>query len=357
MKKLQSLFIGILVIIGVLALSVHHLQKSSGMSGAKVLNVYNWGDYIDPDLIKKFEKEYGYKVNYETFDSNEAMFTKIQQGGTAYDITIPSEYMIQKMKEENLLIPIDHSKIKGLNNIDSRFLNLSFDKNNKYSIPYFWGTLGIVYNDKFVDGKDIQSWDDLWRPELRNNVMLIDGAREVIGLGLNSLGYSLNSKNDSQLQEAVNKLRKITPNVKAIVADEIKMYMANEESAVAVTFSGEAADMMYENEHLHYVIPKEGSNLWFDNMVIPKTAKNIQGAYDFMNFMLEPKNAAQNAEYIGYSTPNKKAMKLLPKEITSDKQFYPSDELMKHLEVYDNLGSKYLGIYNDLFLELKMYRN
>lgn len=357
MKKLQSLFIGILVIIGVLALSVHHLQKSSGMSGAKVLNVYNWGDYIDPDLIKKFEKEYGYKVNYETFDSNEAMFTKIQQGGTAYDITIPSEYMIQKMKEENLLIPIDHSKIKGLDNIDSRFLNLSFDKNNKYSIPYFWGTLGIVYNDKFVDGKDIQSWDDLWRPELRNNVMLIDGAREVIGLGLNSLGYSLNSKNDKQLQEAVNKLRKITPNVKAIVADEIKMYMANEESAVAVTFSGEAADMMYENEHLHYVIPKEGSNLWFDNMVIPKTAKNIQGAYDFMNFMLEPKNAAQNAEYIGYSTPNKKAMKLLPKEITSDKQFYPSDELMKHLEVYDNLGSKYLGIYNDLFLELKMYRN
>lgn len=357
MKKLQSLFIGILVIIGVLALSVHHLQKSSGMSGAKVLNVYNWGDYIDPDLIKKFEKEFGYKVNYETFDSNEAMFTKIQQGGTAYDITIPSEYMIQKMKEEKLLLPLDHSKIKGLENIDSSFLNLSFDKGNQYSVPYFWGTLGIVYNDKFVDGKNMQSWDDLWRPELKNNVMLIDGAREVIGLGLNSLGYSLNSKNDAQLTAAVNKLRKITPNVKAIVADEIKMYMANEESAVAVTFSGEAAEMLEQNEHLHYVIPKEGSNLWFDNMVIPKTAKNIKGAYDFINFMLEPKNAAQNAEYIGYATPNKKAMKLLPKEITSDKQFYPSDELMKHLEVYDNLGSKYLGIYNDLFLELKMYRN
>ena len=357
MKKLQSLFIGILVIIGVLALSVHHLQKSSGMSGAKVLNVYNWGDYIDPDLIKKFEKEYGYKVNYETFDSNEAMFTKIQQGGTAYDITIPSEYMIQKMKEEKLLLPLDHSKIKGLENIDSSFLNLSFDKGNQYSVPYFWGTLGIVYNDKFVDGKNMQSWDDLWRPELKNNVMLIDGAREVIGLGLNSLGYSLNSKNDVQLTAAVNKLRKITPNVKAIVADEIKMYMANEESAVAVTFSGEAAEMLEQNEHLHYVIPKEGSNLWFDNMVIPKTAKNIKGAYDFINFMLEPKNAAQNAEYIGYATPNKEALKILPKEITEDEQFYPSADLMKHLEVYDNLGSKYLGIYNDLFLELKMYRN
>ena len=284
------------------------------------------------------------------------MFTKIQQGGTAYDITIPSEYMIQKMKEEKLLLPLDHSKIKGLENIDSSFLNLSFDKGNQYSVPYFWGTLGIVYNDKFVDGKNMQSWDDLWRPELKNNVMLIDGAREVIGLGLNSLGYSLNSKNDAQLTAAVNKLRKITPNVKAIVADEIKMYMANEESAVAVTFSGEAAEMLEQNEHLHYVIPKEGSNLWFDNMVIPKTAKNIKGAYDFINFMLEPKNAAQNAEYIGYATPNKEALKILPKEITEDEQFYPSADLMKHLEVYDNLGSKYLGIYNDLFLELKMYR-
>lgn len=186
--------------------------------------------------------------------------------------------------------------------------------------------------------------------------MLIDGAREVIGLGLNSLGYSLNSKDDKQLTAAFNKLRKMTPNIKAIVADEIKMYMANEEASVAVTFSGEAADMMYENEHIHYVIPSEGSNLWFDNMVIPKTSKNEEGAYAFLNFMLEPENAAQNAEYIGYSTPNKKALALLPDEITQDKQFYPSDELMKHLEVYENLGAQYLGIYNDLFLELKMYR-
>jgi spermidine/putrescine transport system substrate-binding protein len=200
------------------------------------------------------------------------------------------------------------------------------------------------------------SWDDLWRPELKDNIMLIDGAREIIGLGLNSLGYSLNSKNMEELDEAVTKLRKMTPNVKAIVADEIKMYMANEESAVAVTFSGEAADMMAENEHIHYVIPKEGSNLWFDNIVIPKTAKNVDGAYEFINFMLRPENAAQNAEYIGYSTPNKKALDILPKEITEDEQFYPTDELMSHLEVYEDLGKEYLGIYNDLFLELKMYR-
>ena len=356
MKKLQSLMVGIIFIILILLFGVRQLEKSNGMSGAKIINMYNWGDYIDPSLIEKFEKESGYKVNYETFDSNEAMFTKIQQGGTSYDITIPSEYMIQKMIKEDLVNKLDSSKIEGIETIDPRFLNQSFDPQNTYSIPYFWGTLGIVYNDKMVKEGTITTWNDLWNPELKNNLMLIDGAREVIGVGLDSLGYSLNTKNNQELEESIQKLRKLTPNVKAIVADEIKMYMINEESAVAVTFSGEAADMMAENEHLHYVIPEEGSNLWFDNMVIPKTSKNTEGAYDFINFMLRPENAAQNAEYIGYSTPNKAALNLLPKEVTKDEQFYPSDELLSHLEVYEDLGSEYLGIYNDLFLELKMYR-
>lgn len=356
MKKLQSLFIGILVIILVLLFGVRQLEKASGMSGAKIVTIYNWGDYVDPSLITKFEQETGYKVNYETFDSNEAMFTKIQQGGTNYDIAIPSEYMIQKMIKEKLVLPLDHIKIKGLANIDDRFLNQDFDPNNTYSVPYFWGTLGIVYNDKMFKENEIKHWDDLWKPELRDSLMLIDGAREVMGLSLNSLGYSLNSKNRDQLNEAANKLNQVTPNIKAIVADEIKMYMINEEASVAVTFSGEAADMMSENEHLHYVIPSEGSNLWFDNIVMPKTAKNKEGAYDFINFMLEPENAAQNAEYIGYSTPNKKAKALLPKEISEDEQFYPSDDTISHLEVYEDLGPKYLGIYNDLFLEFKMYR-
>ncbi|MCK6146220.1 ABC transporter substrate-binding protein [Enterococcus hirae] len=356
MKKLQSLFVGIVVIILILLFGVRQLEQASGMSGAKIVTIYNWGDYVDPSLITKFEKEYGYKVNYETFDSNEAMFTKIQQGGTNYDIAIPSEYMIQKMIKEKLVLPLDHSKIKGLANIDERFLDLDFDPQNTYSIPYFWGTLGIVYNDKVFNKEEIQHWNDLWKPKLRDSLMLIDGAREVMGLSLNSLGYSLNSKEMDQLNAAADKLNQLTPNVKAIVADEIKMYMINEEASVAVTFSGEAADMMSENEHLHYVIPSEGSNLWFDNIVMPKTAKNKEGAYDFINFMLKPENAAQNAEYIGYSTPNKKAKALLPKEISQDEQFYPSDETISHLEVYEDLGPKFLGIYNDLFLEFKMYR-
>lgn len=356
MRKLTTLFIGLVAIIVLLSLGAYQVEHAQGQAGADELTIYNWGDYIDPQLLSKFEKETGLKVNYETFDSNEAMYTKINQGGTAYDIAIPSEYMIDKMIEENMLLALDHKKIVGLENIDERFLDESFDPGNQYSIPYFWGTLGIVYNDKFVDEGQITQWSDLWKQEFKDSLMLIDSAREILGLSLNSLGYSLNSKDDQELQEAAEKLNLLTPNIKAIVADEIKMYMINEEAQVAVTFSGEAADMMWENEHLHYVIPSEASNLWFDNIVMPKTAKNVEGAYDFINFMLEPENAAQNAEYIGYSTPNKAALEIMDPEITSDEQFYPSDEVISHLEVYENLGSKYLGLYNDFFLEFKMYR-
>lgn len=356
MKRLTILICAILMVSAGLYFSVHQLSKSQGITTENTLNLYNWGDYIDPGLITEFEKETGYRVSYETFDSNEAMYTKIEQGGTAYDLAVPSEYMIQRMMKENLLIKLDHKKIKGLENIDEPFLDLSFDPGNHYSIPYFWGTLGIIYNDKVVSKEDIQHWDDLWQPKLRDNVMLIDGAREVLGLSLNSLGYSLNTKKAAELSAAAEKLESLTPNVKAIVADEIKMYMIQEESSVAVTFSGEAAEMLSENEHLHYVIPEEGSNLWFDNFVIPKTAKNTEAAYAFINFMLEPEHAAQNAEYIGYSTPNKAAMKILPAEITEDEQFYPDSKTIANLEVYEDLGKQYIGRYNDLFLEFKMHR-
>lgn len=352
----MAIILSILAVSIGLYASINQLSKSQGITSENTLNLYNWGDYIDPDLITKFENETNYRVSYETFDSNEAMYTKIEQGGTAYDLAVPSEYMIQRMIKEEMVFKLDHSKIKGLTNINDLFLDQSFDPKNAYSIPYFWGTLGIIYNDKFLTDKDIEHWDDLWNPKLKNDVMLIDGAREVMGLSLNSLGYSLNTKDKKELDEAAIKLNTLTSNVKAIVADEIKMYMIQEESSVAVTFSGEAAEMLAENEHLHYVIPEEGSNLWFDNFVIPKTAKNINAAYAFINFMLEPENAAQNAEYIGYSTPNEAAKKLLPPEITEDKQFYPTEQTLENLEVYDDLGKEYIGVYNDLFLEFKMHR-
>lgn len=356
MKQLTRALIVVLVVAFSLMYLTSYLNKSEGYTGGNNLVIYNWGDYIDPELIKKFEDETGMKIIYQTFDSNEAMMTKIEQGGTTYDLVIPSEYALSKMKDEGLLIPIDHTKLPNLVNIPSRFLDLSFDPGNKYSIPYFWGTVGIIFNPDLVNGKTFTSWNDLWDEDLKNKIMLVDGAREVLGMSLNSLGYSLNDTNEEHLQEAKNKLQLLTPNVKAIVGDEIKMLLAGEEAAVGVVWSGDASEIMDENDKLDYVIPKEGSNVWFDNMVIPTTAANVEGAHQFINFMLDPENAAQNAEYVGYSTPNDKARELLPPEISEDERFYPDEELTNKLEVYNNLGKRMLSHYNDLFLEFKMHK-
>ncbi|MCC5896174.1 MAG: ABC transporter substrate-binding protein [Alkalibacterium sp.] len=356
MKKLTTLALLILALTVAALAGSRYIERAQGTSGSDVFHLYNWGDYIDSDLIEQFEEETGYRVVYETFDSNEAMYTKIQQGGTGYDMAIPSEYMIERMIEEDLVVELDHSRIEGLENIDPDFLDLNFDPLNRYSIPYFWGTLGIAYNEDMLEGFEPESWEDLYRPELENSILMIDGAREVIGIGLQTLGYSLNSRNEAELQEATEQLRGLSPNIKALVADEIKMYMIQEEASIAVTYSGEAADMMWENESIVYILPEEGSNLWFDNMVIPHTVQNEEAAYAFVNFMLDPEVAAQNADYIGYSTPNEKAMAFLPEETIEDEQFYPSEEMMDNLEVYEDLGLEYTGIYNDLFLEFKMMK-
>ncbi|WP_175073310.1 PotD/PotF family extracellular solute-binding protein [Terribacillus sp. AE2B 122] len=354
MKQLIRLAVVIIAVSAILLVTISRLNASQGYSGGNTLTVYNWGDYIDPAVIDEFEKQTGITIVYETFDSNEAMMTKIQQGGTSYDVAVPSEYTIEKMKEEDLLLPIDHSKVPNLKNIDSRFMDLAFDPGNEYSVPYFWGTVGIVYNTKQIDGIEFNSWEDLWNPALKNEIVLIDGAREIVGMGLNSLHYSLNDTDPERLQEAYDKLVSLKPNVRALLGDENKLLMASGEVSIGITWSGDASEIMAENEDLDYVVPEEGSNLWFDNMVIPKTAKNIDAAHEFINFMLDPKIAAQNTEYVSYSTPNKEALQYMPEEMVNDERFYPPPELTDRLEVYENLGKENLAKYNELFLKFKM---
>ncbi|MDE0584825.1 ABC transporter substrate-binding protein [Planococcus sp. A6] len=347
MKGIIRASAAIVIISAVLFYAVHLLESSSATSGSGSISVYNWGEYIDPELISQFEEETGIQVIYETFDSNESMMTKVEQGGTSYDVAMPSEYAIEKMKENDLLLPIDHSKIPNLENIDPYFLDLPFDPGNEYSIPYFWGTVGIAYNPTLLEGQTFESWDDLWNPTLEQEVILVDSAREVIGMGLNSLGYSLNSTDLGELREATDKLKTLGPNVKAIIGDEIVEMMRREEAAVAVTWSGQAADMMWINEDIDYAVPEEGSNLWFDNMI-------IAAAHQFINFMLDAEVAAQNADYVGYSSPNAAALELMDPEVTGDERFYPTEEMRDRLEVYENLGLEMLGVYNELFLEFKM---
>lgn len=355
MKQLVQIFAVVFIAAFSLLYVVHYLNQAEGYTSGNTLSVFNWGDYIDPDIIKQFEEESGLKIVYQTFDSNEAMMTKISQGGATFDIAMPSEYAIEKMKEDDLLLPLDHELLPNLHHINERFLNLPFDKNNEYSIPYFWGTVGIVFHPGLLDGNVPDSWNDLWSEAYANEILLVDGAREVIGFGLNSLGYSLNDTDEAHLQEAKDKLDLLTPNVKAIVGDEIKMLLANEEAALGVVWSGDAADIMDQNDSLDYVIPKEGSNVWFDNIVIPTSAKNVTGAHAFINFLLDPQVAAQNADYVGYATPNETALQYLDEEITSDERFYPDEATTETLEVYNNLGKKMLSHYNELFLEFKMH--
>lgn len=356
MKRIVQILAAVLAVAAALGYMSARLNSAQGYTDGNTLIVYNWGDYIDPDLLDEFYELTGIKVIYQTFDSNEAMLTKVSRGGATFDIAVPSDYTVSKMIDQNLVIPIDHSKLPNLVHIDPSFMGLPFDPENAYSVPYYWGTIGIAYNPKLLGGKTITSWNDLWDPELRNEIMLVDSAREVVGMALNSLGYSLNDTDPVHLEEARQRLGELMPNVKAVVGDEIKLLLANEDASIGVIWAGDASIAIGDNSDIDYVLPVEGTNLWVDSMVIPTSATNIDGAHQFINFLLDPEVAARNTEYIGYSTPNVSAMELLDEEIVGDERFYPPAEVTAKLEVYENLGKKMLAHYNELFLAFKMHR-
>lgn len=352
MHKVVSLLLSSLAV-AIIILGVESINNQTTEQGDNNLYIYNWGDYIDPTLIKKFEDESGYNVIYETYDSNESMYVKIKSGSSPYDIIFPSEYMVDKMKSESLLMELDKQKIPNMKNIDPYFLNQNFDLDNKYSVPYFWGTVGIAYNPSIYGQLGIETptqYKDLWNPALVGNVLLLDGAREVVGSSLNSLGYSLNSSKDSELEQAKQNLINLAPNIKGVVGDEIKMLMANNEAAAAIVWAGDAKIIQSNNPNIQFVTPSEGSNIYLDNIAIPKTSKNIKGAYEFINFLLDNQNASINTEYVGYSSPIKSEMD----KHKDDVVYYPQVETMNNLEFYTNLEPRYLKRYNNIFLEFKM---
>ena len=319
-----------------------------------VINVYNWGDYIDPSVIKDFQKEFNVKVNYNTFATNEDMYVSIKKGGTSYDVAFPSDYMIERMIEEDMLEKINKDNVPNISNIEDRFLYLDFDPNNDYSVPYMWGTVGIIYNKEMVDDK-VDSWDILWNEKYKGQILMLDSQRDSIAVALKKLGYSMNSRDTNELEQAKEELIKQKPLVYAYVGDEVKDIMVGEEAALAVVWSGDAVAMIRENENLEYVIPKEGTNLWFDNMIIPKTSKNKEIAEQFINFMQRPEIAAKNTDYVGYSTPNYKAKELLPEDIVNSKVAYPTEEEMGDVEIFKD-PKDFLKVYDDIWLEIKAQR-
>ncbi len=315
----------------------------------EVVRVYNWGDYIAPGVIEQFEEATGIRVIYEMFETNEDMYTKIKNSNNAYDVLIPSDYMIERMIEEDMLAEIDFANITNYDEIDEEYKNLSFDPENKYSVPYTWGTVGILYNKTMVD-EPIDSWGSLWDEKYKQNIIMMNSQRDAIGITLKYLGYSLNELDPRALEEAKDELLEQTPLVLTWVVDEVKDKMIGGEAALALVYAGDAVYCKGFNEDLEYVIPKEGSNIFFDSMCIPKNCKNKKAAEMFIDFMCSPEIAAQNAEYIGYSSPSTSARELMG-EAGQDPTAYP-DITKYNLEIFSSLGDK-TKIYDELWTEIK----
>lgn len=316
----------------------------------EVLNFYNWGDYIDEDVIDQFEEETGIKVNVDNFETNEDMYIKLSKGGSDYDLATPSDYMIEKMIKEGMLEEIDTSQLENYSKIDSYFKDLDYDPENKYSVPYLWGTVGIAYNTKEVDDV-VDSWDILWNKKYKNNIFMLNSQRDTIGVALKKLGYSMNSRDVNELEEAKEILIAQKPLITAYVGDEMKDAMIAEEAALGVTWSGEAFVMSHENPDINYVIPKEGSNIWFDSFVILKDAKNKENAMKFIDFLSRPEISAKNVEYIGYSSPVPEALNYVDEEIRNSRIVNPNLGELPELEVFKD-PQDIIKEYERIWLEI-----
>ena len=349
-QRLVPVAMAVLIIIGGFIYGKNDVISSQGQ-----VIVYNWGDYIDPDVIDMFEEETGIDVVYEEFETNEILYPKVSSGAIAYDVVCPSDYMIQRMIENDLLSEINFDNIPNLKNIGKQYLEQSrqFDPENKYSVPYCWGTVGILYNKTMVD-EPVDSWSILWNPKYKDNILMQDSVRDAFGATLKYLGYSLNSTDLDELNEAKNLLIEQKPLVQAYVIDQVRDKMIGNEAALGVIYSGEAIYTQKENPNLEYVIPKEGSNIWIDSWVIPKNAEHKENAEKFINFLCRPDIALKNFEYITYSTQNEAARELIEDEsIRNSEIAFPDLSRYDNLETFQYLGTEADQVYGDLWNKVK----
>lgn len=326
---------------------------SSGGSEDQVVYVYNWGEYIDESVIDQFTEETGIRVVYDTFETNEAMYPIIEQGQTVYDAVCPSDYMIQKMIANNLLAEIDFDNVPNLEYIGQEYLDATeaYDPGHTHSVPYTWGTMGILYNTTMVD-EEPTSWGALWDERYKDSVLMQRSVRDLLAVGLKYLGHSLNTTDPDEIAEARDILIEQKPLVQAYVIDQVRDKMIGGEAALGVIYSGEYLFCKESNPDLAYVVPDEGSNLWFDSWVIPANAENKENAEAWINFLCRPDIALKNFEYITYATPNTGAMEEIDEEILNDPGAFASEEVMDRCEVFTWLGEDVEEVYNDAYNEI-----
>ena len=363
---MKKRFCSIMAVAAVAALSAVTMsgcgKSAEKAGGAGEVYVYNWGEYIDEDVIAQFKEETGIDVIYDMFETNEEMYPVIEAGGVKYDAVCPSDYMIQKMIENNMLAEINFDNVPNIKEIDSKYMDMSrsFDPDNKYSVPYCWGTVGILYNTSMVAPEDAPTkWSDLWDEKFKDNILMQDSVRDAFMVALKSLGYSMNTTNEAEIAEARDLLIKQKPLVQAYVIDQVRDKMIGGEAAMGVIYSGEMLYIQQEvadlglDYSLEYVIPEEGTNLWLDSWVIPANAPNKENAEKWINFLCRPDIAVKNFEYITYATPNKAAFEILDPEYQENKSVFPDTDELENSEVYSYLGTEADDLYNALWKEVK----
>ncbi|MBS1955920.1 MAG: spermidine/putrescine ABC transporter substrate-binding protein [Cyanobacteria bacterium SZAS-4] len=317
------------------------------------LNIYSWADYLHPDTIPEFERRYGIHVVYDTFASNEALLAKLQAGATAYDIIVPTSYMIKQLRKLNKLSVLDHDRLSNFKNIMPRFVNPKFDPHLEHSIPYTWGTTGIAFNTAAVEKFDWPTNTDIfWNKKYAHRMTLLDDARETIGMSLKKSGHSFNTVDEPTISQAVADLVVQKPLTMCYTSDQVIVQLASGDSWLSLVYSGDAYQAQRENKDVKYVIPENGTSIWLDNLCIPTSAPHVENAYKWINFMLEPKVAAATASYTRYATPNQLAFELLPKDVTQDRNLYPAAKVMAQCEELGDIGSG-IFIYDRMWTELK----
>ncbi|MDF2543566.1 MAG: putative secreted protein [Herbinix sp.] len=350
MKKILLL----LLTVSLIGFLVGCSKDTTGENGK--VYVYNWGEYMDPEVRDMFEEETGIEVIYDEFEQNEEMFPKIESGAVSYDVVCPSDYMIKKMIDADLLAEINYDNIPNISNIDAAYLKSAeeYDPGNKYSVPYCWGTVGILYNKTMVE-EPIDSWGAIFDEKYSGNILMIDSVRDAFGIALAYLGYSMNSTNEAELDEAKALLQEQYPLVQAYVVDQVRDKMIGEEAAMGVIYSGEAIFTQRENPDLEYVVPKEGSNVWIDGWVIPKNSQNKENAEAFINYMCKAEIAKMNFDYITYSTPNSAARELIEDDdIKNSPIAFPDQSVLDRCSTYQYLGEEMESLYNTKWNEVKM---
>ena len=335
----------------------------SAIAAENEITVYNWGQYISDgtdgymDIIDAFEEETGIKVNYLTFDSNESLYTKLKTGGSTYDVIIPSDYMVGRLISEGMLEEINFDNIPNYQYVDETCKNTAYDPENKYSVPYTMGTVGVIYNTKYVDEADIGSWNLLWNSKYAGKILMFDNCRDAFAIAEAMLGYSLNTTDPQQLRECANLLGTQKPILQAYVMDQIYDKMIREEAWIAPYYAGDYLYMLEENEDLGFFLPEEGFNAFIDAACIPKGCTNKEGAEAFINFLCRPDICGANLDYIGYTAPISAAKEYMDPEMAENEVTYPPQEVLAKSESFNALPTETSQLMDSLWLSVKTSGN